>query len=97
MRIPANALKHLARDKGARFVSLDEPLGAASTPAESLPAGLNVSFPELVNLPYTGAGVGVAVIDSGYKGRSDLKNSTVHKESLITGNSDITDRSIRRR
>lgn len=92
MTKPASGLNELAKEKGVRFVSTDEPMGAASTSPPSVPSGLNLSYPELASLAYDGAGIGVVVLDSGYKGHSDIKDNTTYKESLIAGNSDIIDR-----
>ncbi len=58
MSVPASTLNELAKEKGVRFVSTDEPLAAAST--TSLPSPVGHSFPAIFSLPYSGDGVGVA-------------------------------------
>ena len=72
IEIPAKAAEKLLQNNpNIAHVSLDEPLTAAST--TSLPTPIGHSYPEIFNLPYTGAGVGVAVIDSGVRDHPDLK------------------------
>ena len=58
----------------------------------STPTPIRFAYPELVGLEHDGAGINVAVIDSGYKGHADIKSRTTFKQSFITGNSDVTDR-----
>ena len=62
--IPNDALEALAADPGVAGVHLDRPVGALLTPGTGNDGG-NGQSPSSSALEFTGAGVGVAVIDSG--------------------------------
>jgi len=74
-RVPANRLQELANDPEVRFISPDRALSNMSSSV-----AFNVAIPS-VNAPYawglglSGAGIGVAVIDSGTQDAADLQNS----------------------
>lgn len=74
--IPAPALSHLLKDADVQSVIVDreveaigKPSGGGTSPAQVVPAG--VQRIGAVGLAYTGAGVGVAVVDTGI----DLANA----------------------
>ena len=72
--VPAQAISGLANNPKVAGITLDDPISLAATaPAESLPTGVGFSFPELLTIPYNGAGVGVVVIDSGARNHADLE------------------------
>ena len=62
--IPNDALEALAADAGVAGVHLDRPVGALLAPGAGLP-GPRSDAQSSSALDFTGAGVGVAVIDSG--------------------------------
>ena len=74
--VPAQAAKALENNPNVARVSNDEPVGVMATrPAESLPSPILTAFPGLDQSPYTGAGISVAVIDSGMRSHPDKKPS----------------------
>ena len=62
--VPNSALEALADDPGVAGVHLDRPIGALLAPGAGIGAG-NARASTTSALDFTGAGVGVAVIDSG--------------------------------
>ncbi|HMC75129.1 MAG TPA: S8 family serine peptidase, partial [Terriglobales bacterium] len=94
--LPANRIQELANDPEVGYISRDRAL--AST-------GATISFDvpsPAVNAPYawskgaTGAGIGVAVIDSGTQDAADLQNSAgknriIYKQSYIPGTTGTVD------
>ena len=72
--VPAQAAKALENNPNVERVSNDEPVDVMATkPAKSLPSPILTAFPGLEQSPYTGAGIGVAVIDSGMRSHPDKK------------------------
>ena len=63
--VPNNALEALAADPGVAGVHLDRPVGALLAPGAGRGAGHGQDPASPNALDFTGAGVGVAVIDSG--------------------------------
>ena len=81
--LPKSTLQTMANDPDVAYITPDRALHAHLDQADatigaSLAASYNVN----------GAGVGVAVIDSGIGYHPDLKGRIVHEEQFITGNTD---------
>lgn len=81
--IPAGLLQDLANDPEVSYVTPDRPVRAHLDQAD-VAIGANLAASYDVN----GAGVGVAVIDSGIGYHRDLTGKIVHEEQFINGNTD---------
>jgi len=71
-------------------ITFDEPMTQLAKPGSSssttsLPTGPGFMYPELATMPYTGTGVGVAVIDSGSRFHTDL---AIDFTGTVIGNAD---------
>jgi serine protease AprX len=71
LRVPARAIEELANDPDVAWVSLDAPIHGSLDQARQT-AGL--PDPATTSSPWTGAGVTVAVVDSGIAAHADLDN-----------------------
>ncbi len=83
IRVPAHAARALENNPNVERISLDEPVsgavlstlddglytvtGASTAIVASLPSSVSDGLPGLDAVPYTGAGVKVAVLDTGFK------------------------------
>lgn len=85
LRLPANALQGFARNPSVSYVTIDAPVTAAAV--DGAQAGDQL-YPELASFPYTGAGVGIAVIDTGFKSHADLASLVAKAVTLIGGKAD---------
>jgi serine protease AprX len=84
--VPGYALESLANDPNIAGIALDHPVGGASIESTpSLVSAVRSNFAGLADMPYSGAGVGVAVIDSGYTKHPDLKGLVILEKSFISG------------
>ena len=104
IRIPVHAATALEHNPNVARISYDEPVSGAALATlqdglytvnglslkavASLPSSVRAALPELDAVPYTGAGVKVAVLDSGFKKHGDL--SPLHTLSLVGKNGDDT-------
>ena len=102
IRVPARAARTLENNPNVERISLDEPVsgavmstlddglytvtGASTAIVASLPSSVTDGVAGLDTVPYTGAGVKVAVVDSGYKNHGDLNPS--FKVSLVGNKAD---------
>jgi len=86
--MPASALADLAADPDVVYISPDRPLNGASDPK---PEAVNDYHTGAVNAPaawalgLTGAGIGVAVIDSGIASLSDITAKNIVYSQDFTG------------
>jgi len=84
-RVPRSAIQDLASEPTVAFISLDHKLQAHSTAAENaaiVTSGV-VNAPTAWSLGYNGAGIGVAVIDSGINAQvKDLGDSNGTTDKL---------------
>src|SRR5437763_7329415 len=97
--VRAAALESLADDADVVFIAPDLPVSATTFNggpdwATATVLGLNSSF---ASLPYDGAGIGVAILDSGINGVDDLinaqgKSSVVLYKSFVPGDDSTADR-----
>ncbi len=84
--VPGSALNALSADPNVAFISPDRPIykkALLSKPVAATPA--TISAPAAWNLGYVGAGVGVAVVDSGINPDDDLGtllSSVVYSEDF---------------
>lgn len=90
--VPLSSVPNLAQDSRVTYISLDRPIGANlefATPAVNATAVHSLSF--------RGAGVGIAVIDSGVRSVDDLRNGTctasrvVYNENFVEGENTTDD------
>jgi serine protease AprX len=85
--IKAGQLQGLASNPNIRYISPDRKISSSLEFAEPA-VNANTAFQN----GWTGAGVGVAVIDSGvYSNHPDLKPRVVHSESFVSGDSKTYD------
>ena len=74
--VKPSELAALAEDDSVESISSDAPVGAHSPHGGVAPGAYKRAFREtlgLTDVPWTGAGVGVAIIDSGIKGSIDFE------------------------
>ncbi len=74
IRLPVASLESLAADDKVNWLSLDEPVATLSVASRE---AANVPNANSANLGYTGAGVGIAVLDTGISDHADLSDNIV--------------------
>src|SRR5437899_4560294 len=82
-RMPPSKVEALAADPEVEYVTPDRPV-YPSMDVNAVTVGADIAQ----KYGYTGAGVGVAVIDSGVSNPPDLASQLVYRESLISLNAD---------
>ena len=88
--VPASALSHLADDPDVLYVAPDRPLHA-SVYSNNPDYYESAAFAQSAWNQYSGAGVGIAVIDSGITNNGDFGNRVVYSQSFVSGSSTTTD------
>ena len=81
IRIPASALMDFAIDDNVDRLSLDDAVTASSVSSRVV---ANLPLPSSGNSAYTGAGVGVAILDTGISAHADLGNE-IRQYDLLNG------------
>jgi serine protease AprX len=82
IRIPAAVLEELAVDENIDWLSIDEEVMSTSFSSR---VAANVPTSSSANVAFGGNGIGVAVIDTGVHGHSDL-DSNIKQYSFLNGN-----------
>lgn len=85
IRIPAAVLEELAIDENVDWLSLDDDIQSTSVASR---AAANTPATATVNAAYGGAGVGVAILDTGVTSHTDL-NDNFRQYSFLTGNTPV--------
>src|SRR5207302_10366390 len=92
--LDGNGIQNLSNQSNVVYISADRPLKPTLSNAAS---AVNAEFAWQSN--YTGAGIGVALIDSGVASHPDLNQGivpvsrAVYQQSFVPGNSSATDQS----
>lgn len=81
--VPASKLAELASDLDVTFIAPDRPLRGALDVSRSSSGAFTAQ-----SYGWTGAGVGVAVIDSGTQDHADIKSNIVYSQSFVPGVAD---------
>ena len=80
--VPVSSILNLASNTSVRYVSLDRPIGgnlAQATDYSHVAVGANIA----AGYGLTGAGIGVAILDSGISNHPDLASRVVYRQSFV--------------
>jgi len=96
MRVPASMLPALANDPNVAYISPDRPIRMAATNNEEFATAVEADD-AAAQFALNGAGIGVAVIDSGIAAHPDLNNSNgnsrvVYSQSFVAGDTTTSDK-----
>src|SRR5208283_2244878 len=96
MHVPASMLAELANDPNVAYITPDRTQKMAANPATEEFASAVQADIAATTYALTGAGIGVAVIDSGIAPHPDLNNASgtsrvVYSQSFVSGNTSAVD------